>query len=76
MFLPLPEGARMMLPIMDMRAMTGGVVLEGKGVAPDVVVADPLPYSAGRDPIRERGYEVLLDEVLARRRRGRAHGYY
>lgn len=76
-FIQLRDGAQLMLPVMDMRATTNGVVLEGKGVAPDVAVAElPLPFSEGRDPILERGLEVALDEALARRRAGRQHGWH
>jgi carboxyl-terminal processing protease len=34
-------------------------LLEGKGVAPDVAVADPLPYAAGADPILAAGLAEL-----------------
>ena len=62
---------------MDMRAMTGGAVLEGVGVAPDVVVKPPpLPYSQGLDAIRERGIEVVLEQILEHRRVDRKHGWY
>ena len=75
-FVALRDGAHLMLPVMDMRATTGGVVLEGKGVRPDVPVDDvALPYCEGRDPILERAFEVALDLALARRRRGRDHGW-
>lgn len=75
-FFELADGARLMLPVMDMRAMTGGEVLEKRGVAPDVTVPDQVPWSAGHDPIYERGLDVAAELALARRRIGRRHGWY
>lgn len=75
-FFELADGAHLMLPVMDMRAMTGGEVLEKRGVAPDIAVEDRLPWSAGHDPIYERGLDVAVDLALARRRVGRRHGWY
>ena len=56
-FKKLKDGAWMMLPVMDMRSMTGGIVLEGVGVKPDIRVKDLIPYSQGRDWIREKGLD-------------------
>lgn len=69
-FQRLFDGSVLMLPVQDVRGMTRGEQLEGKGVAPDVAV-DPglLPYRAGRDRIAERGEEVALDRLLERARR-------
>jgi carboxyl-terminal processing protease len=75
-FTKLKDGAWLMVPVMDMRSMTGGVVLEGKGVRPDVEVEVVLPWCEGRDAILERGLEVAADRALAARRRGRVHGWY
>ncbi|MBX3472244.1 MAG: PDZ domain-containing protein [Planctomycetes bacterium] len=75
-FRPLPDGAHLLLPMLDMRTMTGGVVLEGKGVPPDVEVQASLPYAQGHDPILERGLEVVLDEAMIERRRGAPAGWY
>lgn len=75
-FRQLPDGAYMLVPVMDMRTMTGGVVLEGKGVAPDVEVEPTLPYARGVDPIIDKGLEVATDEAMAERRRGQRAGWY
>jgi carboxyl-terminal processing protease len=75
-FLPLPDGAYVVLANFDMRCLTGGVSLEGKGIVPDVVVSDELPYAAGKDPCLEAGFRECLDLVLARHRAGKTHGWY
>lgn len=41
--------------------------IEGKGVAPDHQVADPLPFAAGDDPILVAGAAVLAEVLTARR---------
>ncbi len=40
-----------------------GDVLEGPGVAPDIEVPRPLPYSQGADPVLERAVEVLAGKA-------------
>jgi carboxyl-terminal processing protease len=75
-FRPLPDGAYLLLPILDMRTMTAGTVLEGKGVPPDVTVETTLPYAQGLDAILEKGLEVAVDEAWAERRRGLKAGWY
>jgi carboxyl-terminal processing protease len=42
--------------------------IEGKGVAPDVEVESPLPFSAGEDPIRDAGIAKALEMALQRAR--------
>jgi C-terminal processing protease CtpA/Prc len=74
-FVPLPDGAYLVLASCDMRCCTGGTVLEGHGVEPDYVVPDKLPYAEGRDPLREKAEAVLLERVLESRRSGQ-HGWY
>ena len=44
----LADGSLLVLAVADILA--DGERLEGVGVAPDVEVADPLPYAAGADP--------------------------
>lgn len=75
-FSKLKDGAWLMVPVMDMRSMTGGVVLEGRGVTPDYLVTDDLPWSEGADPILAKGVDVLANLAVAVRRRGRSHGWY
>ncbi len=74
-FVPLPDGAYLVLASTDMRCCTGGAVLEGNGVEPDVYVKDELPYAQGFDPLRAKAETVLLERVLESRRGGR-HGWY
>lgn len=76
-FQPLGEqGAQLLIPILDMRTSTGGVNIEGKGVAPDIVVEAKLPYAQGVDPIFDKGLEVAFDQAMARRRKGQPAGWY
>lgn len=75
-FLPLPDGAYLVLANFDMRCLTGGVSLEARGVVPDVVVQDALPYAEGRDPCLAAGFDAALAQALARRRRGARHGWF
>jgi carboxyl-terminal processing protease len=75
-FRQLNDGAWLLLPILDMRTMTGGVVLEGKGVPPDIAVEPRLMWAEGRDPIFERGLEEAVDEALAAQRAGKTNGWY
>jgi carboxyl-terminal processing protease len=74
-FVPLPDGAWLLLAHTDMRCLTAGTVLEGRGVEPDIPVKDDLPYAAGRDLLVERAEAVLLERLLGERRSGR-HGWY
>lgn len=76
-FVQLGEhGAQLLIPILDMRTSTGGVNIEGKGVAPDVVVEPKLPWAQGADPILEKGLDVAFDQAMARRRKGQPAGWY
>ncbi len=50
---PLPEGAGLEVAVEEVRTGRGGVVVDGRGVTPDIEVADertPADYAAGRDP--------------------------
>jgi carboxyl-terminal processing protease len=55
----------LVLQIPQSRPEVGGVALEGKGVAPDITVERPLPYSGGADPVLDAGLKRLA-EMLAR----------
>jgi carboxyl-terminal processing protease len=52
-------------------AVTGlevdGEILEGPGVAPDIEVARPIPYSGGADPVIEAAVEHLARKSLPSR---------
>jgi carboxyl-terminal processing protease len=74
-FVPLPDGSYLVLASCDMRCCTGGTVLEGKGVDPDVQVTDKLAWASGADPLREKAEEILLENVLKAKRSGQ-HGWY
>jgi len=73
---PLRDGAYLMLPTVDVRALTGGANLEGKGVKPDIAVKAPLPWMNGKDPIFERGIDELFWAVRKRQRFGKKHRWY
>lgn len=75
-FKQLDDGACLLFPSMDMRSSTGGVVLEGRGMQPDFPVEDVIPWSQGRDVVREKGLEVAEDMARALERRGKPHGWY
>lgn len=75
-FKELDDGACLLFPVMDMRSSTGGAVLEGKGVHPDVAVEDKIPWSMGRDALIEKSLEVAWDLARAAKRRGKPHGWY
>lgn len=75
-FKPLSDGSYLLLPVLDMRTMTGGVVLEGVGVPPDIEVEPSLPYAQGLDAILQRGLDEAFDEALVERRRGKPQGWY
>ncbi|RMG07550.1 MAG: hypothetical protein D6731_23645 [Planctomycetota bacterium] len=75
-FARLSDGSWLMIPVMDMRSATGGVVVEGKGIAPDVEVAGDLRWARGRDEILAKGLEVAAERALAARRAGRRHGWH
>jgi len=67
-FRSLEDGSVLMIGGRDVR-VGRGVSLEGRGVTPDVVVEEGIPdYAAGRDPILERGIEVVIEKIRARER--------
>jgi carboxyl-terminal processing protease len=53
---PLSDGSLLYLAVMD--ADVDGERLEGKGVEPDVIVADKLPFAKGADPQLEKAVQV------------------
>lgn len=55
-FVELSDGSVLCVPVSDVRRLSGGETLEGKGVEPTLRVRQlPLPYRAGRDRILEAG---------------------
>jgi len=58
----LPDDSLLMLAIRDV--VTDGERLEHKGVTPDVIVDNPLPYAAGRDPQYDAALKAA-EELLA-----------
>jgi carboxyl-terminal processing protease len=63
-FKQLSDGSILMVPVMDVRRLTRGEVLEGKGVEPDVAVGQhPLPYRGGRDAILDEGLRQALGKL-------------
>lgn len=57
----LADGSLLYLAVADV--LVDGARLEGAGVVPDVVVADDVARSEGRDPVLERARAVLSEEV-------------
>jgi C-terminal processing protease CtpA/Prc len=58
-FTPVGDDSVLMYPAT--RLGTYSQAIEGKGVHPDVLVQDRLPFAAGDDPILAAGREVLED---------------
>jgi C-terminal processing protease CtpA/Prc len=65
-FQEVGQGYVLMFPSMKLGKLTD--LVEGKGVEPDVEVADSGPYAAGKDPILEAGIAELQKLVAAARR--------
>lgn len=63
-FTTLSDGSALLLPVMNVRGLTDGENLEGIGVDPDVRVDEPYEYQDGRDPVMERGLDVLRQACL------------
>lgn len=61
--IPMPDGSMLLLARVKVTRMTDNVDLEGKGVAPDIVVRENSRYCAGRHPIVQKAFEVLLQKV-------------
>ena len=57
----MPGGYVLQVP--NSRPEVDGQNFEGKGVAPDIVVERPLPYSAGADPVLEAALKRLAEMV-------------
>ena len=53
------------LQVPNSRPEVDGQIFEGKGVAPDIVVERPLPYSGGADPVLEAALKRVV-EILAK----------
>ena len=63
-FIPLPDGAYLLLPQTEAAALTyGRVRLEANPVKPTHPVKDLLAYAAGTDTIKEAGIKVLYELV-------------
>lgn len=61
-FRPMDDGSALMVPMADVRGMTGGELLEGVGVAPHFEVEGDLADSRGRDEILDRALEILWEQ--------------
>ncbi len=65
MFVPLPDGSQLLLPVQDVpHYCYGNVRLEGNGVKPTHPIADYLAYAEGGDIIKETGLKILLEQVV------------
>lgn len=58
----MPDGSLLYLAVADVY-VDGNQRLEGKGVAPDVMVPFSPEYTRGADPQKERALEVALAAV-------------
>lgn len=69
-FQKLFDGSVLMHPVSDVKSMTQGEPIEGRGVDPDIE-QDPgeLRFRAGRDRILEKGVDVLLGQISQVKRR-------
>ncbi len=56
----MPGGLVLQMPVA--RPEAEGQILEGKGVSPDIPVANPLPYSSGADPVLDAALERLSEK--------------
>jgi carboxyl-terminal processing protease len=61
--IPMPDGSMLLLARVKVTRMTDNIDLEGRGVAPDIVVRENSRYCAGKHPIVEKAFEVLLQRV-------------
>lgn len=75
-FFKLRDGARLMIPVTDMRALTRGISLEGRGIAPDITVEDELPWCENRDPAYARALEEVYWKSQARKHPHHKRGWY
>lgn len=75
-FFALRDGAQLMLPTTDMRALTFGVSLEGNGVKPHIVVKDKLPWADGKDPLLDRAREEIFWMIRKRSQKKHGRGWY
>lgn len=73
MFHPLPDGS--WLELAGVRVPVNGKELEGVGVPPHHDVDYVIPYSHGRDPIFDKGCDVVVGQVVAARKRARLRVY-
>jgi carboxyl-terminal processing protease len=67
-FFDLKDDSVLMIPTIDMRSLSRGAPLEGRGVKPDVRCNDKLPWSRGRDPLLERALTLLSSRLSQRAR--------
>lgn len=62
-FVEMPDGSALLVARHNVSRMTDGVVLEGKGVDPDVEVKKSFEYCAGSHPMVEKALEVLNEKL-------------
>jgi carboxyl-terminal processing protease len=58
----MPGGNLLYLAVMGLEV--DGAILEGQGVAPDIAVPRPLPYSNGADPVLDAALAELARHAL------------
>jgi carboxyl-terminal processing protease len=75
-FFSLRDGSHLMLPTVDMRALTFGISLEGRGVSPHVTVKDHIPWAEGKDPLLEKARAQLFWMIRKQRQKYYRRGWY
>jgi carboxyl-terminal processing protease len=75
-FFDLRDGSHLMLPTVDMRALTFGLSLEGRGVKPHVEVKDNVLWANGHDPLMEKARDELFWLMRKKKRRRFGRGWY
>ena len=65
---PMPDGSTLLLARVKVTRMTDGQDLEGDGVEPDITVKESFMYCAGRHPVLEKAFEVLIKQTKDNRK--------
>ncbi len=65
-YITLPSGNALMFPAASgemLKRFTGGVILEGHGVEPDISLDFQIPYCSGNDRLLEAAIEVANEQI-------------
>lgn len=75
-FQRLKDGAWLIVPTVDMRAMSMGVNLEAEGVEPHLKVKDKLQFANGEDKLKTAAFDELFWQLRRQRRKSKRRGYF